>query len=104
MSEPDCGEIYEKYRKKVFGYAYSRLGNAMEAEDIVQTVFLKVCNSIATYDSAKASLSTWIYTITRNTVYSYLRKRRINSELALAENIAEQTESADEQVEKQEAL
>lgn len=104
MSEPDCGEVYEKYRKKVFGYAYSRLGNAMEAEDIVQTVFLKICNSISGYDEKKASLSTWIYTITRNTVYSYLSKTRVHTELALTDDLSVQGETAEEYVEKSEAL
>lgn len=104
MSEPDCGEIYSQYRKKVFGYAYSRLGNAAEAEDIVQTVFLKICNSISGYDEKRATLSTWIYTITRNTVYSYLSKKRVHTEVALTDDLKVQGEDAEEYVEKSEAL
>ncbi|MGN0813051.1 MAG: RNA polymerase sigma factor [Candidatus Coproplasma sp.] len=104
MSEPDCGEIYEKYRNKVFGYALSKVRNSTEAEDIVQTVFLKVFRNLGTYDKSKASLSTWIYTITRNTVYDYISKARVHEELAVAENMSEQTETADECIEKKESL
>lgn len=104
MSELDCGEIYDQYRKKVFGYALSKVRNATEAEDIVQTVFLKVFRSLDTYDKTKASLSTWIFTITRNTVYDYFSKMRVHEELAVAENMSEQTETADERMEKKESL
>ncbi|MGN0813945.1 MAG: RNA polymerase sigma factor [Candidatus Coproplasma sp.] len=81
MSETDCGEIYSRFRNKVLGYALSKVHSRTEAEDIVQTVFLKVCRSIASYDESKASLSTWIYTITRNTVCDYLGKMRVHSEV-----------------------
>lgn len=63
------------YRRKVFGLAYSYLRNRDAAEDVAQDVFIKVWRSLPSFDG-RASLSTWIYTITRNACLSYLRSRR----------------------------
>ena len=65
MNKQDTGYIYAQYRDKVFGFVRSKIVNQTEAEDIVQTVFLKVYSNLDKYDETKASLSTWIYTITK---------------------------------------
>lgn len=72
-------EIYLEYADKVSAYARGKVDNPHEAEDLVSTVFLKVYRKLDTFDETKASLSTWIYTITRNTVADYYRTRRIHA-------------------------
>ena len=74
-------ELYRAYREKVSGYVFSKLRNTKDAEDLVSEVFLKVYQKYTTFDTERASVSTWIYTITKNTVTDYLRKNRICSEL-----------------------
>ena len=83
MTEDDRTGIYEDFRGKVFGYLLHRLGGNMEteAEDLCSEVFLKVYEKLDSFDQSKASLSTWIYTITRNTLIDYFRTRHILSEL-----------------------
>jgi RNA polymerase sigma-70 factor, ECF subfamily len=68
-------QILHAYRRKVFGLAYSLVRNRETAEDVAQEVFIKVWRALPAFD-ARASLSTWIYTITRNTSLSALRGRR----------------------------
>ena len=68
-------EIYIAYKDKVSSYVRSRVVNVHEAEDIVSSVFLKVYQKLDTFDNSQASLSTWIYTITRNTVIDYYKKQ-----------------------------
>ncbi len=68
-------QILHAYRRKVFGLAYSFVRNRETAEDVAQEVFIKVWRALPAFD-ARASLSTWIYTITRNTSLSTLRDRR----------------------------
>ena len=92
MNKQDNGYIYEQYRGKVFGFVRSKVFNSNDAEDLVQTVFLKVYGKLDQYDETKASLSTWIYTITRNTVYDYLKSKRDHPVFELAEN-AENSEA-----------
>ena len=73
-------EILRAYRRKVFGLAYSFVRDREMAEDVAQEVFIKVWRSLSAFD-ARASLSTWIYTIARNTSLSALRDRRRSGKL-----------------------
>ena len=104
MNKQDTGYIYAQYRDKVFGFVRSKIYNQTEVEDIVQTVFLKVYSNLDKYDETKASLSTWIYTITRNTVYDYLKEKRDHPVLELIENTEESEEKTDDSLLNQEAL
>ena len=104
MNKQDCGFIYTQYRDKVFGFVRSKIYNQTEVEDIVQTVFLKVYSNLDKYDETKASLSTWIYTITRNTVYDYLKEKRDHPVLELFENTVYSEEKMDDSLLNQEAL
>ena len=72
-------DIYISYHDKVSAYIRGKLDNHHDAEDLVSQVFEKVYGKIHTFDESKASLSTWIYTITRNTVTDYYRTRRIHT-------------------------
>ena len=104
MNKQDCGFIYTQYRDKVFGFVRSKIYNQTEVEDIVQTVFLKVYGNLDKYDETKASLSTWIYTITRNTVYDYLKEKRDHPVLELVDNTVDSAEEPDDSLLNKEAL
>ena len=104
MNKQDCGFIYTQYRDKVFGFVRSKIYNQTEVEDIVQTVFLKVYGNLDKYDETKASLSTWIYTITRNTVCDYLKEKRDHPVIELIENTVYSAEEPDDSLLNQEAL
>ncbi len=79
---PDQKEaIYRDYADKVFGYVLHKINDHHIAEDIRSDVFLKVYEKLDSFDETKSSLSTWIYTITRNTLIDYFRTRRIGEEI-----------------------
>jgi len=69
-------EIVDRYQSKVFSIIYGILRNRNDAEDIAQQVFAKVYFSIKSFDF-RSSLLTWIYKITVNECYDYLRKKRV---------------------------
>jgi RNA polymerase sigma-70 factor, ECF subfamily len=69
-------EIVERYQAKVFSIIYGILRNHNDAEDIAQQVFSKIYFSIQSFDF-RSSLLTWIYKITVNECYDYLRKKRV---------------------------
>ena len=72
-----CAEqIYRDFYPKVRAYVRGKIQDPHEAEDLVSAVFLKVVQKLDSYDPAKASLSTWVYTIARNTVTDHFRTRR----------------------------
>jgi RNA polymerase sigma-70 factor (ECF subfamily) len=66
----------ERYQAKVFSIIYGILRNHNDAEDIAQQVFTKVYFSIRSFDF-RSSLLTWIYKITVNECYDYLRKKKV---------------------------
>ena len=69
-------EVVERFQAKVFSIIYGILRNHNDAEDISQQVFAKVYFSIGNFDF-RSSLLTWIYKITVNECYDYLRKKRV---------------------------
>jgi RNA polymerase sigma-70 factor, ECF subfamily len=80
--------LLPQYRRRVFGLAYSYLRDRDAAEDVTQEIFIKLWRALATYDG-RASMSTWIYTITRNASLSALRSRRPHASLSDPDVMAE---------------
>ena len=69
-------EVVDRYQSKVFNIIYGILRNRNDAEDIAQQVFAKIYFSINSFDF-RSSLLTWIYKITVNECYDYLRKKKV---------------------------
>ena len=86
MSHLDITQIYLEYRDRVMGYIYARLRSRADAEDLCQDVFEKVHTKLDKFDPDKASISTWIYSITRNSVIDFYRRSHPHDEIN--ENIA----------------
>ena len=88
--KPEMDEIYSEYQKKVMGYIRARVTRWADAEDLCSQVFEKVYMKLDSFDDIKASVSTWIFTITRNTVIDYFRRSKPTEELD--ENLSDDTE------------
>lgn len=61
--------IAEAYGKELWNYAFSIVGKAEIADDVIQDVFLKVLEKLQTFRGA-SSMKTWLLSITRNTAYN----------------------------------
>ena len=72
----DAGQIYEEFQPKVRAYVRGKIQDPHDVEDLVSAVFMKVVQKLGSFDPARASVSTWVYTITRNTVTDHFRTRR----------------------------
>ena len=81
MITPDMTAIYNEYHDRVMGYIYARLRSKADAEDVCQDVFMKVHSKLDCFDSGKASISTWIFSITRNSVIDFYRRKKPFGEL-----------------------
>jgi RNA polymerase sigma-70 factor (ECF subfamily) len=84
-------EVVERYQSKVFSIIFGILRNHNDAEDIAQQVFAKVYFSIRSFDF-RSSLLTWIYKITVNECYDYLRKKRVRKLVYESDFSAEDTQ------------
>ncbi len=74
-NEADFNRLYERYFQRVYGYAYQRLRNRADAEEVVQETFTAVFRSIDAY-RGRSSLLSWIYGIAKNTVNNHLRRAK----------------------------
>src|ERR1035438_5288593 len=85
--------LVEKYQSKVFSIIHGVLRNRNDVEDIAQQVFTKVWFALKGFDF-RSSLVTWLYKITVNECYDYLRKQRVRKltyESDLSEDEARRT-------------
>ena len=64
--------------KRVYGICYRFTGDATEAEDITQDVFIKVYRNLASFDGEKGSFQTWITTLTRNMLVDNYRRTKLD--------------------------
>lgn len=67
--------LMERYRQKVLHLAVSLVRDPALAEDLAQTAFVKIWQALPRYDG-RAALSTWLYTIARNTCLTVLARER----------------------------
>ena len=75
-------QAYWEYHDKVSAYVRGKINNYHEAEDLVSNIFLKVYQKWDSFDPSRASISTWIYAITRNAMIDYYRAQRETVEYA----------------------
>ena len=69
-------ELVRRHQQRVFALVNSILRQREDVEDVVQQVFLKVYVSIRKFD-LRAAFSTWLYKITVNECWDYLRKKKV---------------------------
>lgn len=99
--EPAFNSLLERYQRKVFHLALCMLRNPAGAEDAAQEVFLRIWRALPYYNESAAALSTWIFTIARNTCLSQIRSNSIRSALSLTEPAVWEVVEARQQVKPQ---
>lgn len=71
------GQLMHCYAGAVYNLAYRMLGNAEDAEDASQEIFLRAYTRLASFDRARR-FSTWLLSIGANYCIDRLRRRRFN--------------------------
>ncbi|MCW1919637.1 sigma-70 family RNA polymerase sigma factor [Rhodobacter sp. KR11] len=69
-------EVFRHFAPRVKGFLMKSGANAAQAEDCAQDVLATVWQKAGLYDPAKASVSTWIFTIARNRLIDMARRDR----------------------------
>jgi RNA polymerase sigma-70 factor (ECF subfamily) len=69
-------ELVRRHQNRVYGLVNSILRRREDVEDVAQQVFLKAFVSIKLFD-LRAAFSTWLYKITVNECWDYLRKKKV---------------------------
>lgn len=81
---PTPARIFEEYAPRVYHLVRRLLGNAADAEDVTQDVFLQVVRKLPTF-RGEAEFSTWLYRIAVNAALAYRRKRALRAASPLPE-------------------
>jgi len=69
-------ELVRSHHRRVYALCYRFTGNAADAEDLTQDVFLKIYSNLSSFDTARGSLQVWITTMTRNLLVDNFRRTR----------------------------
>ena len=67
--------IINRYTPLLYNFV-SRFVGRDAATDVVQDICIKIWKYLDSFDSTRASLKTWIFTIARNTATDFLRKKK----------------------------
>ncbi len=68
--------LVRRYQRRIYGLAVSVVGDPALAEDIAQQAFERAWRHAANFDPRRASVATWLLTITRHLAIDAVRARR----------------------------
>jgi RNA polymerase sigma factor (sigma-70 family) len=68
-------QIFRHFAPRIKGFGLKQSSDGALAEELVQETMLAVWRSAKTYDSARSSAATWVFTICRNKRIDLFRRR-----------------------------
>ena len=76
--------LLKYHNRKIYNLCYRFTGRAVEAEDLTQEIFIKVFQTLRTYDEAQGAFTVWLNRVARNHLVDHYRrtkKDRVTSSL-----------------------
>ena len=92
--EAAFNQIVLAYRKRILGTIYRLIGRSDAVEDVSQAVFVRLYYSLDQLRAVEV-FEPWLYRLTVNAAYDYLRKRRRSMDVRMADLSEEQVIAAD---------
>jgi len=93
-------QLVEKYKQPIVNLMFRMLNDLSEAEDLAQTVFVRVHQSASRYE-VSAKFSTWIFTIARHVCLNEIRRRARHPAQSIESNQPDSDEPVARQFEDQ---
>src|SRR6201996_7859371 len=87
-------QIVTAYRKRILGTIARLIGRPEDVEDVAQEVFLRLYYSLDQLRTPEV-FEPWLYRLTVNASYDYLRKQRRRQEFRMADLSEQQVMMAD---------
>ncbi len=102
--------LLRSHTRRVYNLCFRFTGRSSEAEDLTQEIFLKIFQTLKTYDASQGTFQTWLTRVARNHLVDHYRrtkKDRVTSSLEDELGGVEQKPAADagpgERVEQRES-
>lgn len=75
-SDPEAfGELYRRYVRGIYNYAFYRTGSGADAEDLTARTFQRALAGLPQYEERGLPFSAWLYRIAHNLVANWHRDR-----------------------------
>lgn len=87
-------EVIRAYRKRILGAVYRLIGRSEDVEDVAQDVFVRLYYSLDQLRAVEV-FEPWLYRLTVNAAYDYLRRRKRSGDVRMADLSEEQVMAAD---------
>jgi RNA polymerase sigma-70 factor (ECF subfamily) len=84
-------ELVTHYRGKVYAMIVNMIRNDADAWDLAQDVFVKAWKALPKFE-ARSSFYTWLYRITHNVTYDWMRKKKITAGTEFDDQVALEAE------------
>lgn len=68
-------ELYDLYKRLLFGMVIAIVKKHEEAEDVLQEIFIKIWNKADSFDAKRGNAYSWIVTLARNTAIDRIRSK-----------------------------
>lgn len=73
--------LYDNYAGALYGVIFRVVQYQEESNEVLQDVFVKIWNSVASFDQSKGSLYTWMLNIARNAAIDRLKSKSFQNDL-----------------------
>lgn len=70
------GELLNAHQRKIYNLCYRFTGSVTDAEDLTQEIFIKVYQTLRSFDAAQAQFATWLNRVARNHLVDHYRRTR----------------------------
>jgi RNA polymerase sigma-70 factor (ECF subfamily) len=68
--------LYDRHSRIIYSLAFRIIGDASDAEEVVQDVFAQVWRQAARYDTSRGAVIAWMLMMTRSRAIDRIRSRR----------------------------
>jgi RNA polymerase sigma-70 factor (ECF subfamily) len=72
--------LFDENYRRIFGYAYVRVGTVADAQDVASNVFAEAVRSIGTFRYRGIAVTAWLLRIAHNETVDLLKRRRRRAE------------------------
>ena len=68
--------LLQTHTRKIYNLCYRFTGRTSESEDLTQEVFIKIFQTLKSFDAAQGTFVTWLHRVARNHLVDHYRRTR----------------------------